>query len=90
MDFEWDTTKAASNVRKHGVRFSEAAVALQDDSAVTIDDPDSEGEERFASIGVDDRGRVLVTIFTYRDEAIRIISSRRASKKERNIYEERQ
>ncbi len=89
MRFEWDTAKAASNVRKHSVRFSEAAVALQDDGAMTIDDPDSETEERFISIGTDDRGRVLVTIFTYREDAIRIISSRRASKKERKIYEER-
>ena len=90
MRFDWDTAKAASNVRKHGVRFSEAAVALQDDSAVTIDDPDSEDEERFISVGADDLGRVLVTIFTYREDAIRIISSRRASKKERQIYEESQ
>ncbi|MEQ8858176.1 MAG: BrnT family toxin [Pseudomonadales bacterium] len=89
MRFEWDTAKAVSNVKKHGVRFSEAAVALQDDGAMTIDDPDSETEERFISIGTDDRGRVLVTIFTYREDAIRIISSRRASRKERNIYEER-
>ncbi len=90
MRFEWDTAKATSNVRKHRVRFSEAAVALQDDKAVTIDDPDAEGEARFVSIGADDRGRVLVTIFTYREDAVRIISSRRASKKERNLYEERQ
>jgi len=90
MRFEWDTAKAASNVRRHGVRFSEAAVALQDDGAMTIDDPDSESEERFISVDTDDRGRVLVTIFTYREDAIRIISSRRASKKERKIYEERQ
>jgi hypothetical protein len=90
MRFEWDTAKAASNLRKHRVRFSEAAVALQDDGAMTIDDPDSESEERFISVGTDDRGRVLVTIFTYREDAIRIISSRRASKKERKIYEERQ
>ena len=90
MRFDWDTAKAASNVRKHGVRFSEAAVALQDDSAVTIDDRDSEDEERFISVGADDLGRVLVTIFTHREDAIRIISSRQASKKERQIYEESQ
>ncbi len=90
MRFEWDPAKAASNASKHGVRFSEAAIALQDDGAVTISDPDSESEERFVSVGVDDRGRVLVTIFTYREDAIRIVSSRRASKQERKIYEERQ
>lgn len=90
VDFEWDNAKAASKAKKHGVRFSEAVVALQDDAAVTVDDPDSEGEERFVSIGADDRGRMLVTIFAYREDAIRIISSRRASKKERKVYEERQ
>jgi len=90
MHFEWDTAKAASNAKKHGVRFSEAVLALEDDAAVTIDDPDSEGEARFVSIGADDRGRVLVTVFAYREEAIRIISSRPASKQERQMYEERQ
>ncbi|EAR23639.1 BrnT family toxin [Nitrococcus mobilis] len=86
--FEWDKTKAASNAKKHGVRFSEAIVALEDEAAVTIEDPDSQGEERFISIGTDDRARVLVTVFACRDDAIRIISSRQASKKERRLYEE--
>lgn len=90
MRFEWNTAKAGSNVRKHGVSFSEAAVALQDNGAMTTDDSDSESEERLISVGTDDRGRMLVTIFTYRADAIRIIPSRRASKKERKIYEERQ
>jgi len=90
MHFEWDNGKAASNEKKHGVRFSEAVVALQDAAAATVDDPDSEGEERFVSIGADDRDRVLVTIFALREDTIRIISSRRASKMERKVYEERQ
>lgn len=89
MHFEWDSAKAASNAKKHGVRFSEAIVALQDEFAATISDPDSEGEERFVSLGVDDRGRVLVTIFVQREDIIRIISSRQASKGEREVYEER-
>ena len=89
VHFEWDSAKAASNAKKHGVRFSEAIVALQDEFAATISDPDSEGEERFASLGVDDRGRVLVTIFVQREDIIRIISSRQASKGEREVYEER-
>jgi uncharacterized DUF497 family protein len=86
--FEWDKAKAASNAKKHGVRFPEAIVALEDEAAITIEDPDSEGEERFVSIGVDDRGRVLVTVFVYRNDTIRIISSGRASKTERKLYEE--
>ena len=89
VHFEWDNAKAASNAKKHGVRFSEAIVALQDEFAATISDPDSEGEERFVSLGVDDRGRVLVTIFVQREDIIRIISSRQASKREREVYEER-
>jgi uncharacterized protein len=87
--FEWDNAKAASNANKHGVRFSEAVVALQDELAATISDPDSEGEERFVSLGVDDRRRVLVTVFVRREDTIRIISSRQASKRERQVYEER-
>jgi len=89
VHFEWDSSKAASNAKKHGVRFSEATVALQDEFAATISDPDSEGEERFVSLGVDDRGRVLVTVFVQRGDIIRIISSRPASKGEREVYEER-
>jgi len=88
MHFEWDKAKAASNAKKHGVRFPEAVVALQDGAAITIEDPDSEGEDRFVSIGADDLGRFLVTVFTYRDDGMRIISSRRATKKERRLYED--
>ena len=88
MHVEWDKAKAASNAKKHGVRFSEAVVALQDAAALTIEDPDAENEDRFVSIGADDLGRVLVTVFTYRDDGMRIISSRRATKKERRLYED--
>lgn len=88
VHFDWDNAKAESNAKKHGVRFSEAVVALQDELAATINDPDSQGEERFVSLGVDDRGRVLVTVFVQREDTIRIISSRQASKRERAVYEE--
>jgi uncharacterized protein len=90
MDYEWDPAKAKANARKHGVDFADAAIALSDDSAVTIPDPDSEDEERFVSLGVDPNDRVLVTVFTHRGERIRIISSRKASKGERRQYEEGQ
>ncbi|MEQ8993367.1 MAG: BrnT family toxin [Pseudomonadales bacterium] len=89
MQFDWDKTKASSNAKKHGVRFSEAVVALEDQASITMEDPDSEGEERFVSIGSDDLGRILVTVFTHRNDRIRIISSRKASKTERMIYENR-
>lgn len=88
MDYEWDSAKAMANAKKHGVDFADAVLALSDDLAVTISDPDSEDEERLVSLGMDPIGRVLVTVFTRRGESIRIISSRKASKGERRQYEE--
>jgi uncharacterized protein len=88
MDFEWDSAKAKANARKHGVDFADAAIALSDESAITIPDPDSEDEDRFVSLGMDPTGRVLVTVITHRGEKVRIISSRKASKGERRQYEE--
>lgn len=88
MDYEWDPTKAVANAEKHGVDFADAVIALSDDLAVTIPDPDSEDEARFVSLGMDPNGRVLVTVFIHRGERIRIISSRKASKGERREYEE--
>lgn len=84
--FEWDRAKARTNVLKHGVRFADAVTALEDDRAITIADPDSEDEARFVSIGSDGHGRVLVTVFTLRADVVRIISARRATKREREIY----
>jgi uncharacterized DUF497 family protein len=87
--YEWDPKKAAANFRKHGVRFPEAASALEDPLGITIVDPDSNGEARWASIAMDDSGRVLVTVFTMRESSIRIISSRPATPSERRRYQER-
>ena len=86
--YEWDAVKAASNLRKHGVDFADAVVALEDPLALTMLDPDSNGEERHVSIGTDSLRRVLVTLFTQRGDAMRIISSRRATARERRIYQE--
>jgi uncharacterized protein len=88
MDCDWDPVKARRNAAKHGIDFADAVIALSDDAAVTISDPDAEDEDRFVSLGMDPNGRVLVTVFTYRGEKIRIISSRKASKAERRTYEE--
>jgi uncharacterized protein len=84
--FEWDPRKAANNLRKHGVEFADAVSVLEDDRAVTIAD-DSAEEERFATIGVDALGRILVVIYTFRKRRIRIISARRATPHERTQYE---
>lgn len=88
MDYEWDPAKGRRNAAKHGVDFADAVIALSDDSAVTIPDPDSEDEDRFVSLGMDPIGRLLVTVFTHRGERVRIISSRKASRAERRQYEE--
>lgn len=88
MDYEWDPDKAKANLSKHGVNFADAVTALEDELALTIPDPDSQDEERFVSMGMDATGQVLVTVFTLRKDVVRIISSRRASKGERNRYEE--
>lgn len=89
MKYEWDPAKAASNLRKHGVSFEEAATALEDDLSVTGRDPEhSFGESRFVTFGVSSAGRLLVVAHTERGEVLRIISARPATKHERRIYEE--
>jgi uncharacterized DUF497 family protein len=89
MEYEWDPAKAAANFKKHKVRFSDAALSLEDPVAWTIPDPDGLHEERFICLAADPTGRILVTVFTYRGRSIRIISSRKASRAERLIYENR-
>ena len=86
MAFEWDRRKAAVNVRRHGIDFAEAATALSDEHAVTVPD-DHPDEDRFISMGVDALGRVLVVVYTWRGERARLISARRATRRERRHYE---
>ncbi len=88
MEFEWDDQKARANLRRHRVDFADAATMFQDDQAVTVADEDPE-EERYVTIGADALGRVLVVAYTMRGERIRIISTRRATKRERAEYENR-
>lgn len=90
MKIEWDSNKAKSNLKKHGVSFEEAATALSDPMAATGADPDhSTTEERFITFGISEKGRLLVVSHTEKNETIRIISARKASKGERELYEER-
>ena len=87
MEYEWDEQKAASNVVKHGIDFADAATALEDDAAVTIADEFAD-EARLITIGMDALGRLLVVVYTWRDEkTIRLISARRATRQERKQYE---
>ena len=87
--FEWDTRKADANFRKHEVRFAEAFSVFEDSFAITIpDDASDPHEERFVSIGTGAKQRVLVVVYCYREQNIRIISARPAEAQERWHYEE--
>ena len=89
MSIEFDPVKARTNLRKHGVSFAHAEQALLDPMAFTIEDPDSRGEQRFVTLGIDSLGRVLVVIHTQRDERTRLISARKASRGEADQYHAR-
>lgn len=86
VEIEFDAKKASSNFAKHGVSFSDAEQALRDPNAVSIDDPDSEGEQRQITVGIDSLGRVLVIVHTQREERTRLISARKASRGEAGFY----
>ena len=88
MRFEWDSEKAAENVRKHRVSFDEAATAFFDPLSMTVPDPDhSVGERRFFPLGASSGGRLIVVAHTERGSTLRIISARPASASERKRYE---
>ena len=84
----WDPRKAASNQKKHGIRFSDAETVLFDTLALTREDARAQGEQRFVSIGADSSGRIIVVVFSYRGQTIRLISARSATSSERKSYEE--
>ena len=93
-NFEWDPRKARDNRDKHGVTFDEAATVFRDSKALSIFDPDnSETEDRWITMGISEKGSLLVVIHTFREEkedtiTIRIISSRKATKQETKKYGE--
>ncbi len=87
MEIIWDPNKAEKNFYKHKVRFSDAEPVLFDPYALTIEDITYEGEQRHVTTGMDSLGRILVVVFAYRGNKIRLISARRAIKKERQHYE---
>jgi uncharacterized DUF497 family protein len=89
VSYQWDPKKAASNLKKHGIDFADAISVLEDDWALTIKHQYEEDEERFATVGMDLLGRIVVIVYTYRNDDIRIISARKATKKERKVYEKR-
>ncbi len=87
--FEWDTQKAASNLRKHGLSFDEAVSVFADALALTFADTDHyESEDRSRTYGISNKGRLLVIVHTERRENVRIISARKATRYEKDIYEQ--
>jgi hypothetical protein len=89
MRVVWDPGKAKTNLHKHGISFSDAEGALFDPMALTREDESSKGERRFATIAADHVNRIVVVIYTHRGETVRLISARRATRKERLQYAER-
>ena len=86
MAYQWDREKATRNVRKHGIDFADAVAVFEDQAALTLLDEQGE-EERFVTLGLDALGRLLVVVYTWRGDDIRIISARKATRAERAIYE---
>ena len=88
LTFEWDSQKARSNLAKHGVGFQEASTIFGDPLSLTIPDPEhSLSEKRYITVGRAFSGKLLVVVHTERGDNIRIVSARRASRRERKFYE---
>lgn len=85
MNVDWDPNKA--NRADHGVSFPDAEVVLYDPNGITRQDESSEGEQRFVTVGLDALARVLVVVYTYRGDTIRMISARKATRNEVRTYE---
>jgi len=86
VGFLWDAKKARANAKKHGISFADAVGVFEDPHAITIDDPYPD-EQRFATMGLDFLGRVLIVCWTPRGDDIRLFSARRATPGERASYE---
>jgi len=87
MRFQYDPAKAKANVQKHGVSFADAEGVLKDPLALTIEDPDPLDERRYVAVGLGSSGELLVVIYMEREGDYRLISARRATRKERRAYE---
>ena len=88
--FEWDSKKAESNAQKHGVAFNEASTVFGDPLGLLMPDPDhSLSEERYLVLGMSSQQRLLVVAFAERPPRTRLISARRATRRERRRYEEK-
>jgi uncharacterized protein len=88
MEAQWDPNKARLNLRKHGIRFADAVLVLEDDRGLTRAEEAPGGEERWVTLGMDPLGRVLVVVYTWRSGAPRLISARPATPAEHRQYSE--
>ena len=86
MNFEWDEAKRRANLAKHRVEFADAATAFEDDNTITLPDEESDAEDRFVMMAMDALGRILVIVYTWRGDTIRLISARKATPRERKNY----
>jgi len=89
MNIIWDPNKAETNFKKHGIRFSDAEMVLYDSFAMTIEEQIVADEIRYVTVGTDAVGRILAVVYSYRKNTIRLISARKATRKERKQYEKR-
>ncbi|MEO7760982.1 MAG: BrnT family toxin [Casimicrobiaceae bacterium] len=88
LRIRWDSDKADANLAAHGASFSEAATVLEDDFALTREDPDAVDEQRFVTLGISGPGNLLVVVYAYRNpDIVRIISAWKANKRQRLQYE---
>jgi uncharacterized DUF497 family protein len=89
LSFEWDPEKAEKNIRKHEVHFDEASTVFDDPMFITLlDEEHSNDEERYITIGISNNNRLLLVAHSERDDRIRIISARKATKNEEKFYQE--
>ena len=86
MRFQFDPAKAAANWRKHGVSLADAEAVFHDSLAMHRGDPDAEGENRFVAIGGGNVGVVLVVVYAVHGDWVRLISARRATRREASAY----
>jgi uncharacterized DUF497 family protein len=86
--FEWDPRKAEANLRTHGVSFAEAVTVLEDEFALSREDPDAVEEPRFVTLGLSNLANLLVMVYAYREpDVIRVISAWKANRRQRRHYE---
>ena len=87
MRITWDPNKAQRNLKKHGIRFSDAEIVLYDPFAMTLDEHIVKNEQRFVTVGADAVGRIIAVVYSYRADTIRLISARKTTPTERKQYE---